>query len=166
MGDTYADNTTWSCVTVCPEKENLYSFKHPTDATIRTCVKTCPVLNSNTLFYFADNVTQSCVQLCPLRRLSWGDKFTLKCERNCTRNQYRDNITVRCTYECSAPRYADNTTWDCVVKCPNGTYAYALGTNRTCLRECPRGFYADNTTNFCRSLCDNDVALWSDNTTW
>ena len=53
---------------------------------------------NSTIYYFADNITQGCVQTCPLRNLTWGDKFTLKCEKNCTRNQYRDNGTVRCTY--------------------------------------------------------------------
>lgn len=69
---------------------------------------------NGTVYFFADNVSQSCVRTCPLKNLTWGDTFTLKCDRNCSRNQYRDNITVRCTYSCSSPRYADNTTWDCV----------------------------------------------------
>lgn len=133
MGTLYADNTTWSCVAVCPEKQNLYAFKHPDDATVRTCVKTCPMVN-DTVYYFSDNVTQSCVTQCPLKNLTWGDTFSLKCERNCTRNQFRDNSTFRCTYTCSAPLFADNTTWDCVKTCPLGTFAFASGTNRTCLR--------------------------------
>ncbi len=53
---------------------------------------------NGTVYFFADNVSQSCVRTCPLKNLTWGDTFTLKCDRNCSRNQYRDNITVRCTY--------------------------------------------------------------------
>jgi hypothetical protein len=111
--------------------------------TIRKCLHTCPVLN-NITFYFADNLTQSCVLTCPLRNLTWGDKFTLKCTRICSRNQYRDNGTNLCSYKCSSPYFADNTTWNCVKKCPSGLYAHADNDNRTCLRECPNGTYADN----------------------
>lgn len=37
--DLFADNTTWTCVQVCPY--GYYAFTHPSDATIRTCVRYC-----------------------------------------------------------------------------------------------------------------------------
>jgi hypothetical protein len=79
----------------------------------------------NIQFYFADSVSQSCVTTCPLRNLTWGDKFTLKCEKICSRQQYRDNGTNLCSYSCSAPFFADNTTWNCVRQCPINLFSNA-----------------------------------------
>ena len=47
--DLYEDNTTWACVQVCPY--GYYAFKHPSDTSIRECVKTCPMVGAT--YYFA-----------------------------------------------------------------------------------------------------------------
>lgn len=54
----YEDNTTWTCVSVCPV--GYYAFKHPNDITIRKCVKMCKIVDG--VYYFADDVSRSCVK--------------------------------------------------------------------------------------------------------
>ena len=46
--DLYADNTTWKCVQFCPY--GFYAFKHPSNSSIRLCVRICPMVNSQTYF--------------------------------------------------------------------------------------------------------------------
>lgn len=120
--DLFADNSTWSCVPLCPAGKDLFNFKHPSNSSVRICVLTCPMVGST--YYFADNLTQSCVTTCPTESvLTYGDIFNSKCVLNCSRDQFRDNTTSRCVYQCSSGYFADNTTWTCVQECPDGLYA-------------------------------------------
>jgi ferredoxin-like protein FixX len=47
--DLYADNTTWRCVSVCPL--GYFALKHPTNTSIRLCVKMCEVIGG--VYYFS-----------------------------------------------------------------------------------------------------------------
>ena len=60
--DLYTDNTTWTCVSVCPF--GYYAFKHPTNSTIRKCVPMCEIVDD--VYYFAEENTRKCVTDCPL----------------------------------------------------------------------------------------------------
>lgn len=83
----YEDNETWNCVSVCPP--GYYAFKHPSDTSIRKCVKMCQIVNS--VYYFADDVSRSCVTACPMKvHSTYGDRLVFKCVKICTRKQYRD----------------------------------------------------------------------------
>ena len=48
--DLFTDNTTWTCVSVCPS--GYYAFTHPTISTIRNCVKICDMVGA--VHYFAE----------------------------------------------------------------------------------------------------------------
>lgn len=88
--DLYADNTTWTCVSLCPQ--GYWSFKHPTIATIRKCVKMCEIVAG--VYYYADNITRSCATECPMKLYStYGDRINFACVLTCARDQYRDNQT-------------------------------------------------------------------------
>lgn len=135
----YEDNTTWTCVSVCPL--GYYAFAHPTDTTIRKCVKMCQIIAG--VYYFADDITRSCVTECPTKvHNTWGDKITFKCVKTCSRKQYRDITTKQCTYSCPdspVEYFADNSTWNCTKKCPKGTYAES--TNNSCVKQCPTNYF-------------------------
>jgi hypothetical protein len=95
----FADNSTWTCVAVCPSTPNYFAFTHPTITTIRTCVSTCPLIAST--YYFADNMTRSCVTVCPFNnQTTYGDPLTFLCTKTCSRTQFRLNTTFRCVWTC------------------------------------------------------------------
>ena len=56
--DLFRDNTTWKCVSVCPN--GYYAFSDPDDNTIRDCVPICHM--SGTDYYFAEENTRTCVK--------------------------------------------------------------------------------------------------------
>lgn len=148
--DLYADNTTWKCVSVCPQ--GYYAFKHPTNTSVRLCVKMCEVVAGT--YYFAENMKRTCVTSCPLALYgTYGDAIDLACVSTCSRQQFRDKVTKLCTYSCSNTYFADNTTWNCVQKCPNATFAESI--NRTCVKYCPKDYYAYTLTNECTPNCSH-----------
>lgn len=72
---------------VCPL--GYYAFKHPSNDTIRKCVRMCEIVAG--VYYFADDLTRSCVTACPMRKQkTYGDRIAFKCVKTCTRKQYRD----------------------------------------------------------------------------
>ena len=80
--DLFEDNTTWTCVAVCPL--GYFAFKHPTNTSYRKCVRMCHVISG--VYYFADDVSRSCVTKCPMIKYSvYGDKINFKCVKNCSR---------------------------------------------------------------------------------
>ena len=80
--DLYADNTTWKCVGVCPL--GYFALKHPTNTSIRVCVKMCEVIAGD--YYFAESMTRKCVTVCPLRLYgTYGDRISLACVSDCSR---------------------------------------------------------------------------------
>lgn len=112
--DLFADNTTWTCVDVCPY--GFYAFKHPTDNTIRTCVRMCPMVG--TTYYYAEDSTRMCVTDCPLLyEGTYADKIDFKCTQVCSREQFKDNSTATCVYRCPNGTYANNVTWNCSAWC-------------------------------------------------
>lgn len=93
--DLYADNTTWKCVKACPY--GFYAFKHPSNSSIRQCVRTCLMVNSN--YYFAEDRSRKCLLSCPMMPYgTYGDRIDFKCVSTCSRSQYRDNSTGLCVY--------------------------------------------------------------------
>lgn len=83
----FEDNTTWTCVSVCPL--GYFAFKHPTDDSIRKCVKDCKIVN--TIYYFAETMSRTCVTECPMFVYkTFGDRINFKCVEVCTREQFRD----------------------------------------------------------------------------
>jgi hypothetical protein len=112
--DLFADNTTWKCVDVCPY--GFYAFKHPTDDTIRECVRMCPMVG--TTYYYAEDTTRMCVTDCPLLYgETYADKIDFKCTKVCSRGQFKDNSTATCVYRCPNGTYANNVTWNCSAWC-------------------------------------------------
>lgn len=86
----YEDNTTWTCVAVCPL--GYYAFKHPTNDQIRKCVKMCQIVNN--VYYYAEDVSRSCVTACPMKlHKTFGDRITFKCTPVCSTKQFRDTTT-------------------------------------------------------------------------
>lgn len=112
--DLFADNTTWTCVVVCPY--GYYSFAHPNDSTIRLCVRVCKIVNNQ--YFFAEDSKRECVTKCPLLyQGTYGDKIDFRCTSVCSRNQYKDNSTATCVYRCPNGTYANNVTWNCSTSC-------------------------------------------------
>lgn len=110
----YADNTTWSCVVVCPY--GYYAFAHPSNDKIRTCVKMCPMVG--TTYYYAEDSTRTCVTTCPLLyKFSYADSIDFRCTTVCSRSQYKDNSTATCVKRCPDGTFANNQTWNCSKWC-------------------------------------------------
>jgi hypothetical protein len=96
----YADNLTFSCVTVCP----TYSYADLSTGN-GLCVYVCPPL-ANTTLQYADNSTKKCVTVCPSASATFGD-----------------NVTVACVNTCPLGSYAQVTpNRYCVAKCAVGTW--------------------------------------------
>jgi hypothetical protein len=77
------------------------------DNTTHTCIGICP----GPLYLYADNVTKECVDVCELGwyalNVSAGQGI---CSLQCPQNLWADNKTVSCTAQCSASTYGVNYT--------------------------------------------------------
>jgi hypothetical protein len=155
----FADNTTWSCVQTCPY--GYYAFLHPTNATIRICVRYCPMVGST--YYFAEDNSRTCITSCPMLVYgSYGDQIDFRCVVSCSRFQYRDNSSSLCVYHCPNGTFANNVTWNCSGWCSEGYFAESI--NNTCVKACPINLYAYN--KLCVSQCPNGTYFYNDNKTW
>jgi hypothetical protein len=173
----YADNTTQTCVSVCPIGffgdsyyktcvlvcyNNTYALA---DAN-RRCVTTCP---STPTDLYADDLTQSCVISTSCSNGRFGDSSIRKCVDVCNPNSiptvFANPATMKCTSTCSAPYYADNSTGKCVLVCPTSPNSNLFADNitQTCVSYCPANSYADPTTQICIATCPN--LYYSDNST-
>jgi hypothetical protein len=96
---TYADNSTLTCVAVCPFLPEYYA-----DYSTGTgkCVPNCP--NNTTPRIFSDNSTRMC---------------QLRC--NVSLFYYASNTTGECLVLCPGGFFADNQTQSCVSRCPGRT---------------------------------------------
>jgi hypothetical protein len=138
-----------------------YAFKHPSDTTIRICVKYCQMVGS--VYYYADDPSRSCVTNCPMFVYgTYGDKIDFKCVSYCSRGQFRDNSTGTCVYSCPSPTFADNTTFKCLEICSDGFFAEDI--NNTCVKYCPAYYFGYNKT--CVPQCPFGTYYYNDNTTW
>jgi hypothetical protein len=142
--DYYADNTTRTCVRVCPVSPYLFgengTFTCVKDCLVnnqfkyiegRVCVTNCP---DGT---FRDNLTRVCEYTCT--GFTYADTASKYCVSNCTPN-YAYDPTNECVDSCSSPYYKDPTSFKCVLVCPNYPKAYFQmidNGDRQCGLDCP-----------------------------
>jgi len=69
---SYADNSTWTCVSKCPINPSLYA-----DLTNYVCVINCP---NNT---YGDDLTRTCVTNCPTNPVYFAYNVTNRCLKDC-----------------------------------------------------------------------------------
>lgn len=136
---TYADPTTYHCVTYCPSGR----YGHPTT---RVCELTCSSP------YFRDPGVNLCVTSCVTAGLYADVDSSRTCVSSCNNSAatpWADDSTRKCVYDCNdtiALYLADNTTWKCVYDCPLTHVADFTTTTPKCVITCPSGWFADNTT--------------------
>lgn len=152
--DTWADNFTHRCTSLCSASQNYYG-----DNDTRLCDTVCPTPT------FAFDGSRVCIDVCPASLTDsgfFGDAWTTprKCYTTCqTAGKYRDVFNSRtcngvCTFTATVKTYADPTTMSCERVCSTfPTLLFAYDTTATCVANCPTG-YKDAATQSCVSACD------------
>lgn len=168
---TWADSTTYKCVTSCPPGyfadststtyvcrtvcSNASEFGHPLT---RTCV---PVSGCTAPYVYADSTSRQCVTKCPVTASTYGHNTSWTCSGTCTGAfPLKDPSTQTCVANCpSNPSlYADSlVSGSCVEVCP--TIYYAVEASRTCETACTAGFYAEPVSKKCVSNCPTEPVL-------
>jgi hypothetical protein len=144
LSGTWADSTTYKCVTSCPPGyfadstgsvyvcrttcSNTSEFGHPLT---RACV---PVSGCAAPYVYADSTSRQCVTVCPVTASTYGNNGTWTCSGTCTGSfPLKDPSTQTCVANCpSNPSlYADSAiSGSCVTVCP--TIYFAVEASRTC----------------------------------
>lgn len=107
VSDLYADNTTHTCVSVCPASADLFG-----DPTSGKCVLYCPTNR------YADTVTQSCVTNCNSAPRLYAYDLTNECLQACPAPYIAFDVNNKCILTCPSP-YFKNLTSNACSLCPN-----------------------------------------------
>ena len=168
---SYADNSTWKCVPICPSNPALYG-----DIVARVCVINCP--NS----YYGDDSTRTCVPVCatsPVVYFTYAP--THRCLQSCLYPYFGQKTGISigtCVLACYLGQYKNMTTHNCeqclsvctqclsylgCQACIANYYLFngsclsgcASGSGSSCQAACPTNFltgmitYADDLSQSC-----------------
>jgi hypothetical protein len=106
---TYADNSTWKCVTYCPINPALYADKNSS-----ICVINCP---NN---FYGDDFSRTCVSTCPTNPVYYAYDLTHRCYKDCLYPYFGQTDLPdigKCVSACYWGQYRNMTTHRC-EKCP------------------------------------------------
>lgn len=130
------------------------------DNSTRSCVVICP--NGT----FGDNVTRTCLSSCPsnsysLLNILVGTTLQVKnlCVFYCPYGTYAYLVDNFCLGRCPEPYFGDPSTRSCVLTCPLNQLLYADNLTRTCVKTCPPGSYAYDNFTACLPGCPLESLL-------
>jgi hypothetical protein len=140
----YRDNSTKSCVSICPSSNKTFG-----DKAGDMCVPLCPAG-----FFAQQDANRRCVDRCA--GTSWGNSVTRVCVTDpklCPDGTWADDFTNLCTSLCSSSQnyYGYNISKKCVTSCLSPSFAY--DPTRVCIDVCPAslndsGLFGDPSTTF------------------
>lgn len=173
----FTDPNTHTCVTLCPELNDLYSDgrictnlcsggKYKDYQANRSCQVDC---SRTPLALFGNPATHYCVLPvgCPTSPSQYyADNNTLLCVPTCGGSlPYGDPTTLQCVLVCPNAYYGDILTNMCVQNCDHANNLYADNQTGLCTIKCADGTYGVNSTTMpkCEQNCPSGFARTTDN---
>ena len=164
LGQYYGDRAAHECVSQCPLKTGTTYGMQFADDTTSTCVDVCPSgieLGSVVKAYFHDLTNRQCVTVCPDTE-PYRYASNRSCLASCPDGSYADDSTMTCAGSCYkdavVPTYMDDFLKACVARC-EGEDWWADYLTGKCTASCSAGQFEDNSTIWhrCIDVCPAPV---------